>query len=162
MKHTYRFYLETSFWKRLGDPAYHERRKITYRFFRQAERRHKLFLSMLVIHEIAATPDVDERRYILGRVDSAHPRFLTQRRRAERIAEDLLDAGGWGANLFADMVHIGYTIAGDLDAIVTWDEGHIACNATRNVVMAYGRRAGTPAPLIGTPLEIAQWLNIKI
>lgn len=162
MKHRFRLYLETSFWLRLGDPAYHARRKMTYRFFRAAARRHQLFLSKLVLREIEETPDWDERRHVLRRVWSARPRMVTTSRRAERIALDLVQEGGWSDDVFADMLHISYSMVSNQDALVSWDEGDLARDRTRQVVQAYGRREGVSVPLIGTPEEVAQWLGIGI
>ena len=162
MKRRYRLYLETSFWKRLGDPAMVARRQVTYRFFRSVKDRHELLLSRLVIRELMATPDLRERRHILRRIWSADPRTVTTSRRAERIALELLAAGGWSDDDFADMLHISYTIVAGADALVTWDEGDLAREWTRNLVQAYGRRQGVATPLIGTPEDVAEWLGIRI
>jgi hypothetical protein len=160
MKRFYRLYLETSFWKRLGDPAPTDRRTISYRFLRQIQKRHHLFISDRVMREAAATPDPQERKHVLRRIWSAHPRTLTLTRKAERIALDLLQTGGWGEKLFADMLHLGYSIASDMDALVTWDEGDLAREKTRILVLHYCRREGLSVPLIGTPEEVGKWLGI--
>lgn len=162
MKTRYRLYLETSFWKRLGDAAYHSRRRLSYRFLRQVESRHDLFISNLVHGEVMGTPDLVERRHVLRRIKSVHPRTVTNSRKAERQALELLDSGGWEDGLLADMLHVAYTIQAGCDALVTWDQDDLARDKTRNVVQAFGRRTGVSAPLIGTPEEVAEWLGIRI
>lgn len=123
MKRVYKIYFETSLCNRLGDQEYHRRRKISYRFLRRCVKDHHVLTSKLVLREIQATPALEERRHILRRVWSARPRVITTSRRVERIALDLLEAGGRGDDLFADMLHIGYSIVAGADALVTWDEG---------------------------------------
>jgi predicted nucleic acid-binding protein len=162
VKRHYRLYLEASFWKRLGDPEYHERRKLSYRFLRRCRKDHDALVSRLVLREIEATPNLEERRHVLRRVWAARPKVITTSRRVERIALEIMEISGRGDDAFADMLHIGYSMVADADALVTWDEGDLARDHTRRLVQAYGRREGMGVPLIGTPEEVAGWLDIRI
>lgn len=163
MKRRYRLYLETSFWNRLGDPRNDFRRRASYRFLRRVVRQHHTVLvSDLVLEEARATPLADERKQILRRIWSSGAKHVTALRPAERVADGLMAAGGWGRDLFADMLHVGYTISGRADALVTWDRSDLARERTRIIVAAFCRREGLSAPLIGTPEEVARWLNIEI
>lgn len=162
MKRRYRLYCETSYWKRLGDAMTDGRRRVSYRFLRAVAGRHQLLLSRLVLQEIALTSDLDERRHILRRIESVRHRMVTNSRRAERMALELLAVGGWSEELFADLLHVSYTILSGAEALVTWDAGDLARDRTRLVVQAYARRSGLAAPLIGTPEEVAKWLGMTI
>jgi len=163
MKRRYRLYLETSFWKRLGDPRLDERRRDSYRFLRAlAGGRHRILISRLVTRELDETPDWAERRKIYRRLWSRGARMITFNPRIVRIATDLRTLGRWRRNLIADLMHIGYAISGAADALVTWDRDDLARDATRRVVQAYGRREDVGVPLIGTPEEVAEWLGIRI
>ena len=162
MKTRFRLYLETSFWRRLGDSADWKRRRTTYRFLRAVESRHDLFISRWVTDEISQIPDMLERRQIRRKIDDSGSRTLTENRQIERAAFELLALTGNNNRLLADMWHLGYTVVSGLDALVTWDMRDLARDRTRTAAQVYGRRHGMEVPLIGTPEEVAQWLNLKI
>jgi predicted nucleic acid-binding protein len=158
----YKIYPETSFWRRLGDPENPDLRKTSYRFFRSIQSRDRIHISKLVLLELSETPDAEERRHVLKRLWSARPKMVTTSRRAERIALELLSAGGWSEDVFADMLHVSYSMLSEVDALVTWDHGDLAREHTRKIVQAYGKRQRLSVPLIGTPEEVAEWLGLKI
>ncbi len=157
----FRIYPETSFWRRLGDSAPDDRRRLTYGFLRAVQRRDRIYTSKLVLIELDETPDHEQRRHIQRKLWSVRPRMITTSRRAERIALELLDGGGRQEETFADMLHVSYSMLGEVDALVTWDEGDLARDHLRRIVQAYGRRQGLSVPLIGTPEDVAEWLGLK-
>lgn len=157
----FKIYPETSCWRRLGDPAHDERRRLTYGFLRAARRRDRIYTSKLVLIELDETPDHEERRHIQRRLWSVRPRMITTSRRAERIALELLEVGGWQEDAFADMLHVSYSMLAEVDALVTWDEGDLARDHLRRIVQAYGRRQGLSVPLIGTPEDVMEWLGLR-
>ena len=158
----FRFYPETSFWRRLGDPVNQDLRKATYQLLRSIKKQDRVLTSKLVLLELSEVPDHDERRHIMRRLWDARPKMVTTSRRAERIALELLEAGGWGEEVFADMLHVSYSMLSEVDALVAWDQGDLARDHTRRIVQAYGRRERLSVPLIGTPEEVAQWLGRRI
>ncbi len=163
MAERYRLYLETSFWRRLGDPHLHERRRESFAFLRAIDAgRHQILVSRLVVQEIEATPDPEERRHILRRLWNLRRRLITLNSKILRIGFALLEAGGRGRNALADMMHLGYAVFSGADAVVTWDESDLARDHTRRLVAAYARRDGCKAPLIGTPKDVGRWLGIRI
>ncbi|MBI3097143.1 MAG: hypothetical protein HYY93_02690 [Planctomycetes bacterium] len=161
MKLLLRFYLDTSFWDRLTDNTSPRRRRLSFRFLSHLAGRHELFVSELVRREVAHTPDPAERRLIRRRMDAARPRVLTCRAQAEAMARELLSASGRGEKVFADFVHVGYTVISGADALVTWDRDDLACPRMRSLVQWYARRRGQPAPVIGTPEEVAEWFGLR-
>jgi hypothetical protein len=155
-------YPETSFWRRLGDSANSGPRKVSYRFLWMARRKCRVLVSKLTLAELARTPDPVERRHVLKRLWGSRPRLVTNSRKAERIAFQLLDAGGWSETLLADMLHVSYSMLSGADALVTWDRSDLARERTRRIVQAFGRREGLSVPLIGTPEDVAEWLELRI
>ena len=155
-------YLETSFWKRLGDQANPEMRKITYRFLRAVSSKHRLLISKLVRREIDGTPDAEERKLIFRRMAGVRLKTIPATARILRLRDEILKAGGWGNNRIADMLHVAYTVIAGADALVTWDRQDLARDHTRRVVQAVCRRRGQRAPRIGVPEEVAEWLGIRI
>lgn len=161
MKHRYLLYLETSFWKRLGDPVNPQPRRTSCRFLNQSCRHHDILISPLVLEELDLTPDPDERRQIDRRLRNAYRIMVSDKRRAAAIAAQLALEGGFGSKMVADLTHVGYAVLGRADAIVTWDVRTLAREKVRLIAAAYCRREGHKIPLIGTPEEVARWLKLK-
>lgn len=154
-------YIETSLWSRLADPPSEPKRWATEAFLRSTRLGHRLLVSPIVIEEILETPDRARAQEIIDRLWAMRPEVLPAWEEAERIASDLIAAGRWSRRRIADLVHVGYTVLSRADALVTWDTDDLARPRPRTVVHAYARRRGMSAPLIGTPKEVAEWLDIR-
>jgi len=157
-----RLYLETSFWKRLGERVHLDRRTLTWRFFSRVRRSHRLLTSNLVLLEIQRTPDLAERQEVIHRFKSIRSRKITHTRRARELGQALLSLTPWSQAQFYDMMHISYAILGRANAVVTWDRAHIACETTRRAVALICRIRGLATPFLGTPSEVLQWLGNEI
>ena len=157
-----RLYLETSFWKRLGDTKHPERRILSYRFLHRVCSSHKVLISGLAVRELARTPDPEEWRVIAARLAGTRLRTITHTRRARELAETLLVNAGWSRAQYQDMLHISYAILGRADAIVSWDKAHVACERTRKAVNRICKLRGSTPPYLGTPAEVARWLGVAI
>ena len=155
-------YIETSVFSRLADPGDSFMRKATELFLQSARRTRILVFAPIVISEILQTQPDARRDAILRCMWISGAELLPFREGAERIAMELLHAGQWSRRRMADMHHVAYTILTDADALVTWDIHDLARPKTRTVVHAYARRLGLPVPLIGTPQEVAAWLDVRI
>jgi len=156
----YRLYLDTAFWNRLADRENFHLRRTTYRFLNRACPRHEVLVSPLVVAEIQATPDPEERRIIERILRKQRPERTGWQPRAADIATALLDEGGWGPRMLVDLTHVGYAIVSRADALVTWDARTLARPRVRTVVQAFCRRERLEAPLIGLPEEVAEWLEL--
>lgn len=157
-----RLYLESSFWRRLGDPASSPRRILSYRFLRRAGRSHKFLVSQVVAEELAEMPSTADYRAILRRWEAWRTRKVPWRAAIQRVAEELLATGGWSRRRFADMLHLSYAVVGSADALVTWDLHDLASPQMRRILHRVVKRLDLPEPRIGTPLEVAKWLGLEI
>jgi len=155
-------YLETSMFSRLADPSGSAKRRTTEAFLRSARLTHKLVFGAVVIEEILETRGRLHREAILDRMWECGAELLPLQHETDKMAKDLLAAGRWSGRRIADMVHVAYTLLADAEALVTWDVDDLARPRPRTIVHAYARRLGIPAPLIGTPQEVATWLEIRI
>jgi hypothetical protein len=162
MKRRYRIYLETSFWDRLGDRQNLEMRRITYRFLNRSCRIHDILVSPIVCHEIEETPDPQERTIIQRQLQGTRAEVVGENAKARRIAGQLLERGGFGERMLADLLHVSYAILGRANAMVTWDRRTLARQGVRTVVQAYCAREGRAAPLIGVPEDVARWLELAM
>lgn len=158
----FRLYLDTSFWNRLADRQNFPMRRDTYHFLNRACARQEVLVSPLVIAEIQATPDPEERRIIERLLRKRRPERVGPQPRVGAIARALRDEGGWGMRMLVDLSHVGYAIVSQADALVTWDARTLARPRVRTVVQAYCRRERLSAPLIGGPEEVAEWLELRM
>jgi predicted nucleic acid-binding protein len=154
--------LDTSIFSRLVEPASSTKRRITELFLQAARRRYRLLVSPAAIEEMEETQPASLKEELLERTWETGAEVLPYLPDAEKIARELMAARRWSEGRIVDMVHLAYTVLADADALVAWDERHLAHERTRVIVHALARRLGLPAPLIGTPLEVASWLDIKI
>lgn len=162
MTRKFRLYLESSFWDRLADTRRPHERQLSHRFLHRACPGHQILISGLVLEEVSRTPDPEDRRIIHRRLTGVRRKVLTAAGRAAEVAMDLKSHGKFGESMIADLTHLGYAINVQADAVVTWDENTMARDKVRLAVDAYCRRKGIKAPLIGTPPDIAEWLELRM
>jgi len=158
----FRLYLDTSFWNRLPDRQNFQMRRDSYHFLNRACVRQEILVSPLVIAEVEETPDPEERRIIERMIRKQRPERLGPQPRVGTIARTLWQEGGWGKRMLVDLTHVGYAIVCRADALVTWDSRTLARDRVRTVVQAYCRRERLDAPLIGSPEEVAKWLELRM
>lgn len=154
-------YCDTSVWSRLDDPAKSARRRVTEAFVRAVQTHDRIVVSQAVFAELAQTPGGDKAKRLARRIWATRPILLGSEPKAPAIALELLSAGRWSQNRYADMLHVAYTVLAGADALVTWDEDDLARDRPRVVVQAYTQGKGLRAPLIGTPEEVSKWLGIR-
>ncbi len=163
-----RFYTDTSFWLRLVDRKQHLKRAWTYDFLNRSADRHKFLMSGLVLDELKGWPA--EARHKIGRkMKRVRARILSGDAWAERFSGSLQELGGFNPSRVDDLKHVGYAVGGGVDALLTWDVNTLACDPVRRACdpvrracALVCRRLGRPAPLMGTPLEVAAWLGLQI
>ncbi len=158
----YRLYLETSFWNRLADRDHLDMRRTTYRFLNRACRRHDVLISPFVIEEVRQAPDPEERRIVERQLRGTRPTIISGEQRARDMALALQEAGSFTDRMLADLTHVAYAIMGSVDALVTWDRRTLARDRVRLAVDVYCRRERRPAPLIGNPVQVAEWLDLAM
>jgi predicted nucleic acid-binding protein len=158
----YRLYLDTSFWNRLADRQNFQMRRDSYHFLNRACAKHEILVSPLVVAEVQATPDPEERRIIERLLRRQRPVRLGYQPGIAAIARELRDAGGWGPRMIADLTHVGYAIVYRADALVTWDAKTLARPRVRTIVQAHCGREQRAAPLIGSPREVVEWLRLRM
>ena len=158
----YRLYLDTSFWNRLADRQNFQMRRDSYHFLNRACATQDILVSPLVVAEVKAAPDPEERRIIERLLRRQRPERVGYQPAVAAIARELREAGGWGPRMLADLTHLGYAIVCRADAVVTWDAKTLARPRVRTIVQAYCGREQRAAPLIGNPREVAEWLRLRM
>ncbi len=157
-----RLYLDASIYSRLAEPAGNTKRRKAEALLRLSTTRFELISSPVVPWELGKTPESELRAVLLARLAAAAPKEVEHSARAGGMALELLRAGRWSEDHYADMLHLAYTILAEADALVTWDLKDLARDKTRRLVHRYTRSRGLLTPLIGTPEEVALWLGLSL
>ena len=90
------------------------------------------------------------------------PRPIQTTEKVRAAAWDLVRLGCVTENHLADAFHLAYSVVGGADALITWDLRDLAREQTRKVLRDYCWRQGLAEIRIGTPIEVAKWLDVKI
>ncbi len=114
-----KIYLETSIWSRFGDPRTDEKRRVTEVFVRRVVAKHRIFVSMAVMGELAEIRDRKRARAIARHLWASGPEVLRSGTQEEIRAKALLTSGRWSRSHYEDMLHIAYTMLAGLDVLVT-------------------------------------------
>ncbi len=156
-----RLYLDTSIWLRLVDRKQHLKRAWTYDFLTQSADRHRFLMSGLVLDELKGWP-AETRRKIERKMRRVRAELLPGAAWAKGFAKNLQALGDFSSARVDDLTHVGYAVGGAADALVTWDLNTLACDPVRKACTLACRRLERQVPLLGTPLEVAAWLGLKI
>lgn len=126
--------------------------QITYEWWGQARSNFELFVSELVLEEIrAGDPTVSARRL-----------ELVKDLPVLSLREDVRElVGVYSSRLrlpdqaSADVLHIAFAVAYELDYLVTWNCKHIANGQIIHRLIEVNREIGRPTPVIVTPEELS-------
>ncbi|MBM4044768.1 MAG: type II toxin-antitoxin system VapC family toxin [Planctomycetes bacterium] len=152
-------YVETSVWNMRVDAEEVNRQKrvVTGSFFEEARAgRHRVFVSPLVLEEIAADPDPRHRAMVMDGIRRLRPSVLEQTELVLDIGRQYVKQGIIPEKYEDDAVHIAYAVVNRLDAIVSWNLAHIVKVKTRKAVAEYNQRQGIHVPDIATPEEVLE------
>lgn len=149
-----KLYLETSVWSYLLADHMPRERDATRRLIESAPGRHDLFVSPLVLDELNATRDETRRRTLLEKLNDAQPSKLPENDAIEAVSSKIIELGILTERSEDDAIHIAYSVVHEMDALVSWDTGHIVRLKTRRGVSAVCRLLGYREVELVTPEEL--------
>ena len=152
-------YVETSVWNmRVDEEAVNrQKRSVTEAFFREVGRgNHGLFISPLVLSEVAADPSMEHRIALREGIERWQPAILEQTEAVLTLGRTFVERGIVPEKYEDDGVHIAYAILYRLDAIISWNMAHIVKIRTRREVSRYCQDTGLHIPEIATPEEVIE------
>ncbi len=155
-------YIETSVWSAVIDRRIRGRQHLTRRFLRAAGRRRRLLVSDLALAELNAHPRLEIRKGIGRYLRRMRPRVLGPSLAVKRATETLMSLGGWGSRVIADVAQLCYALVAGAEGFVTWNQRDLARDRVRDIVTRYCQGAGIPTMRVGTPVEVAVWLGLRI
>jgi predicted nucleic acid-binding protein len=146
--------VEPSVWNYLFAHHLAEKKALTHHFFQTARHAHKVYISPLVFDELEATPDEEHRRELLDALDDQDALLLAPNPKVVEVSREILDLDILTKRSENDAIHIAYAIVHGMDALVSWDTGHIVRLKTRRGVSAVCRLLGYREVELVTPEEI--------
>ncbi len=151
-------YLETSVVSYLAarpsrDLVVAANQEVTREWWANAQERLDLFLSEIVLKEIAAGDRVAaaERKRYLVKVP-----LLPLNLDARALADRYLAARIMPAKAATDALHIALATVHGMDYVVTWNCAHIANALTQKAIARISSEGGYEPPVICTPLELME------
>ena len=125
--------------------------QITHDWWRDARERFDLYISEALLDEIrGGDPDAASRRLELVQ---GLP-ILPLNEGVRRLVHEYDQRHGLGGRARADLPHIAFAVAYELDYLVTWNCRHIANGEVIRRLYEANAKLGLPTPLLVTPEEI--------
>jgi hypothetical protein len=126
--------------------------QITHEWWSQARERFDLFISEAVLEEIrAGDPGLAARRLDLV---TGLP-VLAVREDVRTLVRIYYEELGLPPQAGADVLHIAFAVAYELDYLVTWNCKHIANGQVIRRLLVLNQKLGKSTPVIVTPEELS-------
>lgn len=149
-----KLYLETSVWSYLLANHMPRERDVTQRLIDSSPGRNDLFISALVLDELNATRDEYRRRTLVEKLNDAQPEKLSENDEIVAVSSKIIELGILTERSEDDAIHIAFAVVHEMDALVSWDTGHIVRLKTRRGVSAVCRLLGYREVELVTPAEV--------
>lgn len=150
-----KLYIETSVPNFLFADDVPEKKKITEQFFEKDAKKHELFISDLVLDEIAKTPE-NKRKKLHEVISKLTFKELKINEESEKLAEKYIQAKIIPEKYKNDALHIAIAVVNKLDAIISWNMQHIVKLKTIIGVNRINKRLKYQEILINTPEEVIE------
>lgn len=149
-----KIYLETTVPNFLFANDAPEKQEATEAFWRWLKLSHvEVFVSQIVIDEIAAAPPAKRER-LLAALEDIDCRVLTLNSQAVGLADRLVREGIVPAKHADDARHIGVALVNEMDVLASWNFQHIVKLKTMAAVGELAAAYGLKPPRLLTPQEI--------
>jgi len=151
-----KLYIETSVIGFIFATDAPEKMEITQMFFDKEIKKHKSFVSELVLEEIEKTKEESKKNLLKGIIRAYNLKALERTGEAEKLAREYLMAGVASEKHFNDPLHIALAVVHGMDVIVSWNLEHIVKLKTMTIIKKVNKKLGYPDILICTPEEVIE------
>ena len=151
-----KLYIETSVVGFMFATDAPEKMEITEQFFDKETKKHKAFVSELVLEEIEKTKDESKKKLLKDVVRTHNLKALERTEDAEKLAREYLEEGVASEKHFNDPLHIALAVVHGMDVVVSWNLQHIVKLKTMEIIKRVNKRIGYPDILIVTPEEVIE------
>jgi predicted nucleic acid-binding protein len=148
-----RLYLDTSVLSAYFDHRSPERRALTVLFW-EGRARYEIWVSDVVLAEIAATEDRNLADQMLGLTEGLLSAGVSEEARG--LAEEYLRVGAVPGSAGLDALHIATATLLEADAVVSWNLRHLVRQRTRDRVNLVNSEHGYRPVAITTPAEFVE------
>lgn len=142
-------YLDPSVPSACHETAQPERRKITWRWWKENIRNYRIVVSSLTIEEIEALETMEKREAILSLVSDFPVIGLTSP--AERLAMNYIQERIIPVNALNDALHISMVTIHNIDILLSWNFAHLVKPQVERKVNAFNLMSGYPRIRIASP-----------
>lgn len=150
-----KIYIETSVPNFLFADDVPEKQEITKEFFEKDVKKYELFVSDLVLDELAKTPE-PKRNKIKEALSKLQLREIKVNEECDKLAERYIDAKIIPKKYRNDALHIAVAVINKVDVIVSWNMEHIVKLKTIVGVNKINKELGYNEILINTPEEVLE------
>ncbi len=150
-----KLYLETSVPNFLFAEDAPEKQEITKKFFKNDIKKYELFLSDLVLDEIAKSPK-EKKEKMQEVISKLKFKELKVDDESEQLAKKYIQARIIPERYKNDALHIAIAVVNDIDVIVSWNMRHIVKLKTIIGVNKINKELNYREILINTPEEASE------
>ena len=148
-------YLETTVWNYLFADEIPDKKDKTIELFNMIkEQEFEIFISDIVIQELAETRQDEKRVDMLNKVREYMPTELSNSLESITLAEQYIGRGIIPARYRNDAFHIAIAVVEDLDVVVSWNMSHIVRLKTKIEVNGLNKLNGYKEIEFCTPEEV--------
>lgn len=150
-----KIYIETSVPNFLFAEDAPEKQEITKKFFKKDIKRYELFLSDLVLDEIAKSPK-ERKEKMQEIISNLNFKELKINDESEQLADKYIQAKIIPERYKNDALHIAIAVVNNIDVIISWNMRHIVKLKTIVEVNKVNKEHGYKEILINTPEEVIE------
>lgn len=152
-----KLYFETSVWNFFFADDAPEKMDITKMFFEEVKSgKYEIYISELVIAEINGAEE-EKQNKLKCLINEYKPFELKSNSDVEELSERYIAARIVPAKYEADVIHIAFAVASDLDVVVSWNLKHIVKLKTRLEVNGINKIEGYKEIEICSPEEVIEY-----
>lgn len=151
-----KLYIDTSVWNFFYADDAPEKREITKKLFEEIKSgKYEIYISELVIAEINRA-DIEKQNKLKNLIEEYQAFELKNTADMEELSEKYIAAEMVPVKYKADVIHIAFAAANDLDVVVSWNLRHIVKLKTRLEVNGINKIEGYKEIEICTPEEVIE------
>src|SRR5205807_5935939 len=127
-----------------------ERMEVTRRFIRLGHQNYEMIISDVVVREISRA--LEPKRSLLYEVVKDMP-ILSSSAQSDALAEAYIKAGALPGGSIGDAMHVAIATLNQMDALVSWNFGHLVNIRRRQAIAAVNAEKGLHRIEILSPEE---------
>ena len=147
IKRTFKIYIETSVWSHYYHDDVPERRDATREFLDHINlSSYILYISPVVLREIGKSKP-DKKEQLQRLIMKVKPTVLPPDERIAQLADQYMEYNAIPVSKRDDALHVAHASVYEMDALISWNQKHLANLRRRSIVNAVNMQNGFMKPL---------------